>query len=113
MKKCLKCNKEYEDSDSFCPVCGEKLVSIGVCPHCGKPIDANDTFCRNCGKRIEKEFRCKKCNAIIPENSKFCPECGEKIVDPVVAVSNKNKFTDPEYRKVLLKKIFFFGKQLV
>ena len=25
MKQCLKCNKQYDDSKMFCPVCGEKL----------------------------------------------------------------------------------------
>ena len=26
MKKCPKCNKEYDDSKSFCPECGSQLV---------------------------------------------------------------------------------------
>ncbi len=26
MKKCAKCNKQYDDSKMFCPICGEKLA---------------------------------------------------------------------------------------
>lgn len=28
MKKCLNCNKEYDDSKVLCPECGVSLVSI-------------------------------------------------------------------------------------
>jgi len=27
MKKCVKCNTQYDDGKLFCPVCGEQLVS--------------------------------------------------------------------------------------
>lgn len=88
MKKCLKCNTICGDEDSFCPACGEKLVSINVCQRCGKPVNPNDVYCRFCGYKIEKEYRCPKCNAVVPEGSKFCPSCGEKIDNPVVSISN-------------------------
>ena len=113
MKKCPKCNIEYDDNDSFCPVCGGKLVPVDACPNCGKPINVNDVFCRHCGCRIEKEYRCKKCNAVIPENSKFCPECGEKIVDPVVSVPNKNIPVDAAIDRSLFKKVLFFAGHAV
>ena len=113
MKKCPKCNIEYDDNDSFCPVCGGKLIPVDACPNCGKPINVNDVFCRHCGCRIEKEYRCKKCNAVIPENSKFCPECGEKIVDPVVSVPNKNVSADTAIDRSLFKKILFFAAHAI
>lgn len=113
MKKCPKCNIEYDDNDSFCPVCGGKLVPVDACPNCGKPINVNDVFCRHCGCRIEKEYRCKKCNAVIPENSKFCPECGVKIVDPVVSVPSKNVSSDTTADRSLFKKILFFAGHAV
>lgn len=28
MKKCGTCNREYDDSKMFCPVCGEQLTSV-------------------------------------------------------------------------------------
>ena len=91
MKKCLKCNKEYEDSDNFCPRCGEKLVQTNVCQKCGHPVATEDIFCRHCGHKIEKEYRCEKCNAIIPEGAKFCPECGNNIANPVVSITTTGK----------------------
>ena len=113
MKKCPKCNIEYDDNDSFCPVCGGKLIPVDACPNCGKPVNVNDVFCRHCGCRIEKEYRCKKCNAVIPENSKFCPECGEKIVDPVVSVPSKNVATDSSIDKSIFKKVLFYAGHVI
>lgn len=113
MKKCPKCDIEYDDSDSFCPVCGGKLIPVDACPSCGQPINVNDVFCRHCGCRIEKEYRCKKCNAVIPENSKFCPECGEKIVDPVVSVPANNVSTGKGFDRTFVKKLLFFAGHAV
>lgn len=28
MKKCVKCNKQYDDSKMFCPTCGGQLVPV-------------------------------------------------------------------------------------
>lgn len=103
MKKCLKCNKEYEDSDNFCPRCGEKLVQTNVCQKCGHPVATEDIFCRHCGHKIEKEYRCEKCNAIIPEGAKFCPECGNNIANPVVSITTTGKVqtSKPKAEKIL------------
>ena len=106
MKKCLKCNKEYEDSDNFCPRCGEKLVQTNVCQKCGHPVATEDIFCRHCGHKIEKEYRCEKCNAIIPEGAKFCSECGESVKNPVVSIVSK-KATQRAATK--LDKILFYA----
>lgn len=32
MKKCVKCNKQYDDSKMFCPTCGGQLVSVTPSP---------------------------------------------------------------------------------
>lgn len=87
MKKCLKCGKEYPDSDSFCPVCGERLSSVNVCQKCGNPVEVNDVFCRHCGYKIEKEYKCQACGLKIPAGSKFCPECGAKVENPEVTIA--------------------------
>lgn len=91
MKKCFTCNKEYDDEDIFCPICGEKLVATNVCQKCGKPVSAEDIYCRHCGHKIEKEIRCEKCNAVIPEGSKFCPQCGTSVTNPSVSIVSNNK----------------------
>lgn len=28
MKECTKCNKQYEDTDAFCPECGSELTAV-------------------------------------------------------------------------------------
>ena len=96
MKKCLKCNKEYEDSDNFCPRCGERLVQTNVCQKCGYPVAIEDIFCRHCGHKIEKEYRCEKCNAIIPEGAKFCPECGNNVANPTISVATAGNVPMPK-----------------
>ena len=110
MKKCLKCDVAYNDDDSFCPVCGEKLVSINVCPQCGKPVNDNDAFCRHCGAKIEKEYKCTKCGATVPEGSNFCPQCGEKMENPVVSIcSNVTNEEAKSDSRNLARKILFFA----
>ena len=37
MKKCSKCNKEYDDSKMFCPACGGQLVPVSTTPSDSKP----------------------------------------------------------------------------
>ena len=32
MKKCNTCNKEYDDSKAFCPVCGGQLTTVTTTP---------------------------------------------------------------------------------
>lgn len=32
MKKCIKCNKEYDDSKMFCPTCGSQLTVAAPMP---------------------------------------------------------------------------------
>ena len=113
MKKCLKCNTICGDDDSFCPACGERLVSVNVCQKCGKPVSPNDVYCRYCGYKIEKEYRCPKCNAVVPEGSRFCPSCGEKIDNPVVSVSNSQQRNNggqiSNNRRDFAKKVLFFA----
>ena len=113
MKKCLKCDTICGDDDSFCPACGERLVSVNVCQKCGKPVNPNDVYCRHCGYKIEKEYRCPKCNAVVPEGSRFCPSCGEKIDNPVVSISNsqQNNNLGPvsNEKSDFAKKVLFFA----
>ena len=92
MKKCLSCNKDFNDEEIFCPICGSKLVEENVCQKCGSPVAIDEEFCGHCGYKIEKEYRCEKCNSLINEDDSFCSNCGAKVENPVVTiVPIKNK----------------------
>ena len=114
MKKCLKCGVEYQDSDVFCPVCGERLAATNVCQRCGRPVTAEETFCRHCGYKIEKEIKCEQCGAVIEEGAKFCQQCGAKVENPIVTVKqrpvkSRGAAATGAIMNPLLKKIFFYA----
>ncbi len=46
--KCYKCGKEYENSNKFCPYCGNKK-GISVCNDCAHIVAEDHKFCGNCG----------------------------------------------------------------
>ena len=46
--KCYKCGKEYENSNKFCPYCGNKK-GIRVCNDCAHIVAEDHKFCGNCG----------------------------------------------------------------
>ena len=57
--KCPSCGAEVEMGSAFCPVCGEKMVSVKkltndtiYCDSCGAPIAEGKKFCTACGKKI-------------------------------------------------------------
>lgn len=74
--KCNKCGNVVEESQKFCPECGEKIGNF--CKNCGaKLVKKGQKFCPECG--TPQIFTCPKCKKEIDKNSKFCPECGEKL----------------------------------
>lgn len=73
--KCKKCGSDVEETQKFCPECGEKVGNF--CKSCGEKLDKKQKFCPECG--ASQVFSCPKCKKEINENSKFCPECGEKM----------------------------------
>ena len=81
MKKCLKCNKDFDDDSLFCPECGEMLVSNDTCPNCHKEVKLGDKFCRHCGRKIERIRVCSECGKEVDDETVFCPKCGSKIPD--------------------------------
>ena len=81
MKKCLVCNKEFDDDSLFCPECGTRLVSNDTCPKCGKEVKPGEKYCRHCGKKIERIRMCQDCGIEVDDETLYCPKCGSKIPD--------------------------------
>lgn len=58
MKKCPKCNENFEDEKIYCSSCGESLIAIEkecVCEECGQKINGTEKFCPNCGEILHYE----------------------------------------------------------
>lgn len=60
MKTCPHCHKELEDSNAFCPFCGEDLQKNKVnmddilrCPYCHEIIHAEDEKCPHCRRKLK------------------------------------------------------------
>lgn len=53
---CQNCGHELNESDNFCPYCGEKTKSHRkYCQNCGTEIDASTKICPTCGYQIPPE----------------------------------------------------------
>lgn len=55
-KVCAACQTEIKDDWTFCPSCGEKVISndeptTRICSSCNKELSADYTFCPFCGNR--------------------------------------------------------------
>ena len=56
MKRCPKCNSEWEDKNKFCTKCGTSLPQPNFCTKCGTRLNVGVRFCTGCGARIENEI---------------------------------------------------------
>lgn len=61
MKRCPKCNSEWEDKNKFCIKCGTFLPQPKFCTKCGAGLKEGERFCTRCGSRIENEFSKPTC----------------------------------------------------
>lgn len=61
--KCVRCGRELNNADAFCPACGAPATALeakpavaavpdSTCPNCGNPVRTGATFCGRCGQRI-------------------------------------------------------------
>lgn len=69
MKKCLDCNKTFQEEYSFCPTCGKKFVPI--CTACGKVLPEEAVYCPYCGKKqAEAESPAPGSRTEVPPNAR-------------------------------------------
>lgn len=109
MKKCISCQKDYDDSMQFCEICGKELVIAeeitdnssnnveekneekveGFCIYCGGQIVPDKGYCSRCGKSaiVEGQRHCTGCGQVLSETQKFCAKCGQKVSNIVVPKS--------------------------
>ena len=72
--KCYKCGKEYENSNKFCPYCGNKK-GIRVCNDCAHIVAEDHKFCGNCGAnniRWMQEDKIDLLKESLQGNATFC-----------------------------------------
>jgi predicted amidophosphoribosyltransferase len=62
VKRCRKCDKSFQEKDTFCNGCGGTLDRFPKCSHCDAEIHPFDKFCTNCGRPSSDE-RCDYVNA--------------------------------------------------
>ncbi len=50
--RCPHCNEEHPADSQFCPMTGQKIFTLGVCPECSQPVDPSWFRCGNCGREL-------------------------------------------------------------
>jgi hypothetical protein len=48
MRKCTKCNIQYENEVLFCKKCSRGIPKTGVCIHCGREVLGDGNVCQTC-----------------------------------------------------------------
>ena len=51
-QRCKQCSSLLDSGDTFCGVCGAKVLVERVCENCGTKSRSNDKFCRKCGATL-------------------------------------------------------------
>ncbi len=56
---CEHCGADIMVTDTFCPACGERIISEitvsssgGTCPNCGSRVEPDQMFCSTCGAKV-------------------------------------------------------------
>jgi len=55
---CRNCGEPLQDTDDFCPKCGQpaiKEVEVKICPNCGAVLRTGSDFCHKCGTKVVSE----------------------------------------------------------
>lgn len=48
--KCVECGAEIDNSNKFCPECGNKIATQKLCKFCNKTIENDGSICPFCNK---------------------------------------------------------------
>lgn len=93
MKKCIKCQLEYDDKYVFCRKCGSKLEKEEeehICPKCGQIVNTDGEYCPYCGTVItDKKERIEI--PIASEESNTKPNVDVQKTKSTVEGSQKNE----------------------
>ncbi len=92
MKYCENCKKSYADDQSFCSVCGSRLIEEPVtntgankiCSYCGSQNLPHHAFCSTCGNKFiepsaDSNAVCSNCGTQNPAAHTFCSACGHRL----------------------------------
>ncbi|OGS44184.1 MAG: hypothetical protein A3K76_06055 [Euryarchaeota archaeon RBG_13_57_23] len=51
-QRCKECSSLLDSGDTFCGVCGAKVLVERICENCGAKSRSDDKFCRKCGASL-------------------------------------------------------------
>ena len=93
---CEHCHTTYDAGTNFCPVCGNKTVSMAKkCKACGAVLAEGAVYCQNCGTKVNADV-CPKCGAHVEDGQKFCSACGTSLIAPVAKKPSTRKKSTPK-----------------
>lgn len=105
MKKCVNCNKEFEDEFKFCEECGselQKFIEFQEGSVSGEFLEKKEMNESN----KQEEFKCPKCGFNMESGIRFCENCGQGI-EKINPIENESlNFTAmEESQKERIKKV--------
>ena len=93
---CEHCHTTYDAGTNFCPVCGNKTVSMAKkCKACGAVLVEGAAYCQNCGAKVSSDV-CPKCGAHVENGQKFCSACGTSLSAPPAKKPATKKKSTPK-----------------
>ena len=84
MAFCEKCGANVEDSEQFCPNCGNKLANNSqtkkFCSNCGGQVNEDAVVCPNCGVSVKSENKSDRKAIIAGILSAIIPGVGQFLL---------------------------------
>ncbi|MBE6059203.1 MAG: zinc-ribbon domain-containing protein [Clostridium sulfidigenes] len=121
MKKCVKCNKNFEDELKFCETCGSKLEEVKESEKFEEGFLSEDLLeKKDLNDSVEtEEMKCSKCGHKLESGNVFCENCGQAIGITESTTNNSPQCTTlqenntEKIRKVPTKKQKFIFSSVV
>ncbi|MEG1613590.1 MAG: zinc ribbon domain-containing protein [Clostridia bacterium] len=85
MSVCKSCGATVQAGSTFCPSCGQDVLSNGnavICLQCNTPNPAGTRFCKGCGAVLIKKSKSVQCAVCGSENAPdaiYCTVCGSEM----------------------------------